>query len=75
MMMFELTDLYFYIGIYHRFVVDEKGFFKVLRLFCGDPVWTPHNRDAAGTDERPARTKYVESVLQLSSSEPVAVAN
>jgi 1,2-dihydroxy-3-keto-5-methylthiopentene dioxygenase len=58
-----------YAGIYHRFVVDEKGFFKVLRLFCGDPVWTPHNRDAAGTDERPARTKYVEAVLQKKSND------
>lgn len=52
-------------GIYHRFVVDETGFFKVLRLFCGEPVWTAHPREQSDTDTRPARVKYVETALKV----------
>jgi len=51
-------------GIYHRFVVDETGFFKVLRLFCGEPVWTAHNRELTDTETRPARAKYVAVTLK-----------
>eukprot|EP01116_Phalansterium_solitarium_P011784 TRINITY_DN27567_c0_g1_i1.p1 TRINITY_DN27567_c0_g1~~TRINITY_DN27567_c0_g1_i1.p1 ORF type:complete len:189 (+),score=35.17 TRINITY_DN27567_c0_g1_i1:49-567(+) len=51
-------------GIYHRFNPDDKMFFKVMRLFCGDPVWTPWNRIDAATDARPARRKYVDTFLQ-----------
>lgn len=43
-------------GIYHRFVVDpDLPRFHVLRLFCGDPVWTPHNRAKAETGVMCAR--------------------
>ena len=31
-------------GIYHRYTPDANDFAKVMRLFVGDPVWTPINR-------------------------------
>jgi 2-polyprenyl-6-hydroxyphenyl methylase/3-demethylubiquinone-9 3-methyltransferase len=50
-------------GIYHRFVVDSTSpQFHVIRLFCGDPVWTPWSRVKSETEERVARKKYVETV-------------
>jgi len=51
-------------GIYHRFNPDDKMFFHVMRLFCGEPIWTPYNRVESETDNRPARQKYVSSFLQ-----------
>jgi len=47
-------------GIYHRFSTDEKKYAKVQRLFVGEPVWTPYNRDG-NTDSMSSRNKYVES--------------
>ncbi|XDB53548.1 hypothetical protein ABFV05_007164 [Capra hircus] len=44
-------------GIYHRFTLDEKNFVKAMRLFVGDPVWTPYNRPS---DHLEARTRYLE---------------
>ena len=54
-------------GIYHRFVVDDKRFFHVKRLFVGDPVWTPHNRDLSETEERDSRKEYKTKVLSAQS--------
>jgi len=51
-------------GIYHRFTADENRFFHVLRLFVGEPVWTPYNRCESATDSRDSRKRYVESYLQ-----------
>ncbi|XP_065803396.1 acireductone dioxygenase [Muntiacus reevesi] len=44
-------------GIYHRFTLDEKNYVKAMRLFVGDPVWTPYNRPS---DHLEARTQYLE---------------
>lgn len=49
-------------GVYHRFMPDESMSFFVMRLFCGDPVWTPHNRSGL-TDTRQARVDYVKAYL------------
>ncbi|KAF8067404.1 ADI1 [Scenedesmus sp. PABB004] len=43
-------------GIYHRFTLDEHDYIKVMRLFVGEPVWTPHNRPQ---EAHPSRAKYV----------------
>ncbi|GMH36838.1 hypothetical protein BSKO_04711 [Bryopsis sp. KO-2023] len=53
-------------GIYHRFTLDSTNYAKVMRLFVGEPVWTPYNRPQEGT---PSRTKYVES---FPAPQPVA---
>eukprot|EP01108_Squamamoeba_japonica_P003627 TRINITY_DN290_c0_g1_i1.p1 TRINITY_DN290_c0_g1~~TRINITY_DN290_c0_g1_i1.p1 ORF type:complete len:199 (-),score=50.59 TRINITY_DN290_c0_g1_i1:42-638(-) len=51
-------------GIYHRFVVDEKRFFLVKRLFVGDPVWTPHPRKEEATESRESRQGYKSTHLK-----------
>mmetsp|Transcript_19368 Transcript_19368/g.49238 ORF Transcript_19368/g.49238 Transcript_19368/m.49238 type:complete len:166 (+) Transcript_19368:39-536(+) len=49
-------------GIYHRFLPDDKMFFHVIRLFVGEPIWTPYNRADASTEERPARRTYMSNI-------------
>ncbi|XP_067840310.1 acireductone dioxygenase isoform X2 [Heptranchias perlo] len=49
-------------GIYHRFTLDENNYAKVMRLFVGEPVWTPYYRPA---DEFEARKKYVHFLNQV----------
>jgi 1,2-dihydroxy-3-keto-5-methylthiopentene dioxygenase len=53
-------------GIYHRFTLDETNYIKALRLFVGEPVWTPYNRSKE-IDEHPSRVKYVESIAGISA--------
>lgn len=44
-------------GMYHRFSTDDKNYAHVMRLFQGDPVWTPWNRGDEA-DAFPARAVY-----------------
>lgn len=48
-------------GIYHRFTVDEKDCIHAMRLFKGQPVWTPFNRPQ---EEHESRVKYVKEFLE-----------
>ena len=43
-----------------RFTLDRKNFITALRLFVGEPVWTPYNRKDAEVDSMPARVEYVQ---------------
>ncbi|CAM9791501.1 unnamed protein product [Phaeothamnion confervicola] len=43
-------------GIYHRFTLSEANYAKAMRLFVGEPVWTPYNRPQ---DEHPVRKAFV----------------
>jgi len=47
-------------GSYHRFTVDEKDIIHAMRLFVGQPVWTPFNRPC---EEHESRKKYVSEVI------------
>lgn len=48
-------------GIYHRFTVDEGDSIHAMRLFIGQPVWTPFNRPC---DEHESRKKYVKAFVE-----------
>lgn len=51
-------------GIYHRFTCDAKNYIQALRLFVGEPVWTPYNRDEIDERNNASRAKYVNAFLK-----------
>lgn len=48
-------------GIYHRFTCDDKNLIHAMRLFVGQPIWTPFNRPC---EEHESRQKYVTEFLE-----------
>lgn len=50
-------------GIYHRFTTDEKNYIKAMRLFVGEPVWTPYNRCDISETDCASRVKYVRAFI------------
>ena len=48
-------------GIYHRFTMDSANYTKAMRLFVGEPVWTPYNRPH---DEHPVRKQYIDNFIK-----------
>lgn len=54
-------------GIYHRFTCDDKDYIHAMRLFVGEPIWTPYNRDEIDEKKNASRQKYVERFLTAQS--------
>ena len=53
-------------GSFHRFTTTNTNYIQALRLFVGEPVWTPYNRDAIDADTNESRCKYVNSFIKAS---------
>lgn len=53
-------------GIYHRFTLDSKNYIKAVRLFAGEPVWTPHSRSILADDNLYVLT-YKQQFLKATS--------
>jgi len=51
-------------GIYHRFTCDASDYAKAMRLFVGEPVWTPYNRDEIDEKKNASRLKYVQTFFE-----------
>jgi len=48
-------------GCYHRFTCDETDYIQAMRLFIGQPVWTPFNRPQ---EEHVSRKFYVANYMK-----------
>lgn len=53
-------------GCYHRFTCDSDDFIQAMRLFVGQPVWTPFNRPQ---EDHPSRRYYVETYINSKGEE------
>jgi len=52
-------------GCYHRFTCDTTDFIQAMRLFIGEPVWTPFNRPQ---DKHPSREDYVTKYMNVNTN-------
>lgn len=50
-------------GSYHRFTTDESNYINAMRLFVGEPVWTPYNRSDINPADNASRLKYEAAFL------------
>lgn len=50
-------------GCYHRFTTDSNNYIKAMRLFVGEPVWTPYNRADIDDGANESRGKYKKNFL------------
>jgi len=48
--------------------LDTDNYIKAMRLFVGEPVWTPYNRPH---DHLPARKEYVERIINRGGNQAV----
>jgi threonine synthase len=51
-------------GIYHRYTNDTNNFIKAMRLFVGEPIWTPYNRKDITEETDDSRSKYMKLVRE-----------
>eukprot|EP01038_Epipyxis_sp_PR26KG_P009704 gene9704-13061_t len=54
-------------GIYHRFTCDATNYIKAMRLFVGEPIWTPYNREEIDEAKNASRLKYVAQFFNIAS--------